>query len=252
MSTRQTSFSFRDCVVVVTGAAGGIGGAVAELFATAGAHVIAADRATRSTERQQRPGTEWDARTIHVDDPSSVRRLFEDVAGQYGHVDVLVNAAGITGRAKSVDLPLDDWSKLLAVNLTGTLQCSQEAARMMQGGDGGAIVNIASELALAVEPEKAAYITSKAGVIGLTRALAVEWAAQGIRVNAVAPGATRTPMIAALEADEAERSRYLARAPVHRFGEAVQIAQAVAFLASDAAAHIIGQVLIVDGGYTVA
>jgi NAD(P)-dependent dehydrogenase (short-subunit alcohol dehydrogenase family) len=247
--------AFADHVVVITGAGGGIGGATAALFARMGAKVVAADlnpSALRSLEsRLKECRGSYQLQEVAVEDEASIAALFDKVRESYGRLDHLVNAAGITGRSDSMVLSRSDWDHILAVNLTGTLLASQAAARLMAAGAGGTIVNIASELAISTEPEKAAYIASKAGVVGLTKSLGLEWAPRGIRVNAVAPGATRTQMIAKIENDPVVREQYLSRVPTRRFGEPEEIAHAIAFLSSEWATHIVGHLLVVDGGYTV-
>lgn len=244
-----------DHVVVITGAGGGIGGATAALFTRMGAKVVATDlraSALRSLEPHlQELGASYQLQEVAVEDEVSVAALFERVHESYGRLDHVVNAAGITGRSESLALSRSEWDHILSVNLTGTLLVSQAAASLMVKGSGGTIVNIASELAISTEPEKVAYIASKAGVIGLTKSLALEWAPRGIRVNAVAPGATRTQMIAKIEGDPLIREQYLSRVPTHRFGEPAEIAHAIVFLSSEWATHIVGHLLVVDGGYTI-
>ena len=242
-----------DGAAVVTGAAGGIGRAVVEALVSQGRRVVAVDRSAHemATMRAELGGA-GDACTtapLDVSDAGAVAALFRRLGEAGENVSCVVNAAGVTHRSPTLELPLDEWERTLAVNLTGTFLICQAAARSMRAA-GGAIVNVASELAFAAESEKAAYIASKAGVIGLTRALAVEWAPLGIRVNAIAPGATRTRMIASLDADEAARAAYLDRVPDGRFAEPAEVASSVAFLVSDAASHLVGHTLVLDGGYT--
>jgi NAD(P)-dependent dehydrogenase (short-subunit alcohol dehydrogenase family) len=212
---------------VVTGAQGGIGGATVRALEAAGAKVTGIDR------------------EVDVSDPSALERA---LAG-FNRLDILVNAAGVISRGPALEVEPGGWDRVLDVNLKGTFFACQAAARLMSRGGGGSIVNVASELAIAASAGRAPYIASKAGVIGLTRALAVEWAPLGIRVNAVAPGLTRTPMTADLT--EEAREEYRLRAPNQRLGEPADIADVIVFLASDAARHVVGQVLPVDGGFTV-
>jgi 2-deoxy-D-gluconate 3-dehydrogenase len=224
---RGRSVALNGRVAIVTGARGGIGSATVLALEAAGAKVTGFDR------------------EVDVSDRSAVERAF----AAFERLDILVNAAGVIARGPALDTTSDDWDAVLDVNLKGTFFACQAAARVMSRHGGGCIVNVASELAIAASAGRAAYIASKAGVIGLTRALAVEWAPLGIRVNAVAPGLTRTPMTADL-AEEA-REAYRLRAPNQRLGEPADIADVVVFLASDAARHVVGQVLPVDGGFTV-
>jgi NAD(P)-dependent dehydrogenase (short-subunit alcohol dehydrogenase family) len=178
-----------------------------------------------------------------------VERVVGAAVEAHGRLDVLVNAAGIVSRGAALDLTPGDWGRVLDVNLGGTFFACQAAARAMVSRGAGAIVNVASELALVADGNHAGYIASKAGVVGLTRALAVEWGPLGIRVNAVAPGLTRTPMTADLA--EADREDYRTRTPDRRLAEPDDIAEAVLFLVSDASRHVAGQLLVVDGGYTI-
>ena len=189
-------------------------------------------------------------REVDVSDAEAVRAAIDAAASGQGRLDVLVNAAGVVGRFPALEVTPQEWNRVLDVNLKGTFFACQAAARVMLPAGSGSIVNIASELALAATDRRAPYIAGKAGVAGLTRALAVEWAPHGIRVNAVAPGLTRTPMTADLAPDELEDYRRLT--PNRRLAEPDDIADVVVFLASDAARHIVGQVLVVDGGFTIA
>jgi NAD(P)-dependent dehydrogenase (short-subunit alcohol dehydrogenase family) len=162
---------------------------------------------------------------------------------------VLVNAAGTVVRGAALDSSPEDWDRTLDTNLGGTFFACQAAARIMRERGGGVIVNVASELAVAATANRAPYIASKAGVAGLTRALAVEWGPLGIRVNAVAPGLTRTGMTADLSPEELEQ--YRLQSPNRRLAEPEDIAEVIVFLASDAARHVVGQMLVVDGGFTI-
>lgn len=248
--------SFRGHVVAITGASGGIGRAVSALFARAGALVVAGDRDGEGLARLESEITaeakSCAVREIRVDSEESVNEFADWVMRTHERVDHLVNAAGVAVRGPSHLFPSAEWDRVIAINLTGTfLMCRALAPAMMGDGRESTIVNIASELALSAEPAKAAYIASKAGVLGLTRVLGLEWADRGIRVNAVAPGATRTPMIAHIEHDAPVREAYLRRVPTGRFGEPTEIADGIAFLSSGLSRHVVGQVLVIDGGYTV-
>jgi 3-oxoacyl-[acyl-carrier protein] reductase len=192
-----------------------------------------------------------EVRPLQVDQPKSVSDFAAWIGRQAGHVDHLINAAGVTSRGPSEQFPLAEWERILQINLTGTFLTCRALATLLMNGHESTIVNVASELAIAVEPEKAAYVASKAGVIGLTKVLGVEWVARGIRVNCVAPGATRTPMIAHIENDPIVRDAYLSRVPARRFAEPEEIANGIAFLSSRLSSHVVGQVLVIDGGYTV-
>ncbi|MDB5708355.1 MAG: hypothetical protein JWL96_425 [Sphingomonas bacterium] len=233
-------------VALVTGAASGIGAATATLLAERGAFVWFADLHTDGcdTARNAIPASE--SLSLDVRDPAA----WHAAEARIGKLDVLVNAAGIsrtTNPADIAEVALDDWRAIFAVNVEGTLLGCQTAMRLM-AREGGAIVNIASTAGIAPSATLGAYGASKAAVAQMTRSIAAACAAQGlaIRCNAVQPGMAETPMTAAMSDDY--RRAWEAQIPAHRFGRAEEVAQAICFLASDAASYINGEALLVDGG----
>ena len=229
---------------LVTGASGGIGRATVRALAMAGMRVVATDRDAVAVE-----GAEA-CEVLDVADPASVASAVARAHARLGGLDLLVSNAGVTQRVPSVDVRLEDWDAVQEVNLRGTFLCCQAAARLMLAAGRGSIVNVSSQLAIAPPGGRAPYVSSKAGVIGLTRTLAVEWA-PAIRVNAVAPGVTKTKMIDAIERDPALRERFIGRIPLGRFAEPEEIAAGILYLASDLASYVTGHILVLDGGYTI-
>jgi NAD(P)-dependent dehydrogenase (short-subunit alcohol dehydrogenase family) len=233
-------------VAAVTGGASGIGAACAELLAAAGATVVVLDR---EPSPALPPGAE--AIALDVTDESAVDAAMAEVAERHGQIDVLVANAGIAIRRPATELSLADWRKVVDVNLTGVFLCARSAARHMIAAGGGSIVTIASVLGVVgggVYPN-ISYQAAKGGVINLTRALALEWAEHGIRVNAVAPTYVRTPLTAGLVADAGVLRQIEARTPLGRLAEPEEVADAVLFLAGRGSAMVTGHVLAVDGGY---
>ena len=236
--------TFDGAVAVVTGAAGGIGAAVCRALAGEGATVVGLDHGWDGGGPEARE-------TVDVTDESAVEDAFARIAREHGTPDIVVNAAGITHRGSTIEALTDTWDAVLATNLGGTYLCCRAAARGMLERGSGAIVNVSSQLAISPPGGRAADVAAKQGVIGLTRTLAVEWAPRGVRVNAVAPGITRTRMIDAIERDPEASAAFAARIPLGRFAEPDEIAAPILFLASPAAAYVVGEVLVVDGGYTI-
>ncbi len=227
-------------IAVVTGGGSGIGRAVALAFAAAGAQVVVLDaREAAASQVAEEIGISGHAIAADVTDAEAIERSFADIALRYGHIDVLFNNAGINRRQPSLEMTLDDWNAVIAVNMTGMFICARAAVRnntaSMLGLSGGWYPNIA-------------YQATKGAVVNMTRSWAVEWAPRQIRVNAVAPGPVRTPFIAALT-DQPDLVAQLEQlTPLRRLAEVEDVTGPVLFLASPASAMVTGHILPVDGG----
>ncbi|MFD3581450.1 SDR family NAD(P)-dependent oxidoreductase [Streptomyces sp. NPDC058683] len=236
-------------VAVVTGAGQGIGRAIAVALAARGVRVVVTDRNTETgTAVAKEVG--GDFLPLDVSDPRAVAETADEVVRRFDRVDVLVNNAGIAHEDAALDVSDDVWNRILAVDLTGTFVACREFGRHFVGRRSGSIVNISSIAAfIGSNPEyHVAYDVAKAGVAQLARSLAVEWAPHGVRVNAVAPGRTRTPILDTVGMDDPLRmTQWIGQIPMGRLLEAEEIATAVAFVALDATA-MTGQTLLVDGG----
>jgi 2-deoxy-D-gluconate 3-dehydrogenase len=237
---------------LVTGASTGLGAAMAIAFAEAGANLICHgnSRSPQQTcEQIEKLGRRATAVQIDLSKPGAAEDLFAK-AQRVAPVDIVVNNAGIIRRAKAVDYSDEDWAAVLQVNLNSLWKLCQAAGRsFISGGVGGKIINIASLLAFQGGITVPAYAASKGAVAQLTKALANEWAAQGINVNAIAPGYMRTDNTATLQRDEVRSRQILERIPAARWGEPNDICGAAVFLASSASDYIHGHVLVVDGGW---
>jgi NAD(P)-dependent dehydrogenase (short-subunit alcohol dehydrogenase family) len=243
-------YGLADRVALVTGAASGIGRATAELFVEQGMRVVASDvDAEAGAAVAQGLGVPFVAADVSAED--GVSAIVGEALDSFGRLDVAANCAGVGGGHGSThDYPVEQWDRIVAVNLRGTwLAMRAELEAMLAGGDGGAIVNVASTLALRGSPFGSAYSASKHGVLGLTRTAAIEYAQQGIRVNAVCPGAIDTPMMdATFDRFPGFREALTGFVPMGRMGGPAEVAAAIAWLASDAASFVTGDALTVEGG----
>ena len=250
-------FGLSGRVAIVTGGASGIGLASAELLAAAGATVAIVDRDAEAAQQAlAKIGGKGLSFGTDVAKESEIDAATADVLRAFGRIDILVNSAGTAIRRPAVEVSVEDWDKVMAVNMTGTFLFSRAVARAMidrntKGGEGGSIVQISSIMGFSgggLYPN-ISYQTSKGAVVNMTRALAVEWAPHRIRVNAVAPTYVKTPFIAGLMAQPELVQRIEAMTPLRRLAEPAEIASAVLYLASPAAAMVTGHTLLVDGGF---
>src|SRR5579884_2082431 len=241
-------------VALVTGAGGGIGGAAAAGLAREGAAVwctdIDAAAAEATAARIGVAGGRAAGQGLDVRDRAAVDAAVAAAVARFGRLDILLECAGIAHRGNFLDLDGETWDRIIAVNLTGMFHLGQAAARQMRAqGGGGSIINVTSQLAEVARPERAAYVASKGGGRSLTHAMAVDLAAFGIRVNAIAPGPTLTGLTRASYTDPAARRATEALIPLGRLGQPDDLAGAVLFLASDESRWVTGSTVTVDGGY---
>ena len=242
-------------VAVVIGGTSGIGRAIAHGLAEAGADVIPTSRGKDRVDAAAREIEDRARRTLRllsdVSDRTSLQQLLDETVRAFGKVDILVNSAGRTKRAPTVEFGEHDWNEVIDTNLTGTLRACQVFGRHMIERGYGRIINIASIASFVALQEVAAYSASKAAVASLTKSLAIEWAAHGVCVNAIAPGVFPTELNRTLLQGTERGREFLLRTPMKRFGKVEELAGAAIFLASESASFITGEVLVVDGGLLV-
>ena len=237
-------------VALVTGAASGLGESIAVALASAGAQVAVHGNRRTADETAAKIGSGAAAFQADLSSPDGAQTLFDAVLERFGRVDILVNNAGTISRAAAEETMLEDWMRVLQVNVTSAFQLSQLVARDVFARQGtGKIINIASLLSFQGGIRVPAYATSKGGLAQLTKALANEWAPRGIQVNAIAPGYFATTNTEALQADETRNRQILERIPAGRWGKPQDLAGAALFLASSASDYVTGTVLTVDGGW---
>ena len=245
-------FKLNNRVALVTGASTGLGASIAIALAEAGAQVACHgnSRSPQSTcdQIESFGGVAFPV-TGDLGLPETPTRLIEQTLARFGRIDILVNNAGTIRRAAAVDFSDEDWAAVIDVNLTSVFRLSKLAGKQMIENGYGKIVNIASLLSFQGGITVPAYAASKGGVAQLTKALANEWAKDGVNVNAIAPGYMRTANTAALQADETRNRQILERIPAGRWGEPEDIAGAAVFLSSSASDYVNGHVLVVDGGW---
>jgi NAD(P)-dependent dehydrogenase (short-subunit alcohol dehydrogenase family) len=238
---------------VVIGGTSGIGRAIAHGLAEAGADVIPTSRRIEQVNAAAKEIEQRGRRTLRVSSDVSDRGSLENVLHEsvkaFSKVDILVNCAGRTKRAPTIDFPDDDWNAIIETNLTGTLRACQVFGRHMLEREYGRIINIASLSTFVALLEVAAYSASKAAVASLTKSLALEWSPRGVNVNAIAPGVFETSLNTHLLHGTPRGNEFKMRTPMRRFGSVEELAGASVFLASDAASFITGEVLVVDGGF---
>ena len=243
--------NFTDKTAVVTGGSRGLGRAVCLELAKGGANVVLcyagnASAAEETAQACEALGAQVLTVKCDVSDAAQVKELMDAALAKFGRIDILVNNAGITRDGLLMTMKEEDFDAVTATNLKGTFLCMKAVARQMMRQRCGRIVNLSSVVGLRGNAGQVNYAASKAGVIGMTKSLAKELASRGVTVNAVAPGFIDTDMTAAMP--EAAKTATLASIPMQRLGAPEDIAKAVAFLASDGAAYITGQVIAVDGG----
>jgi 3-oxoacyl-[acyl-carrier protein] reductase len=243
-------FSLKDKVALVTGASQGIGRATAIALAAAGAKVICAARNVEKLEAvvAEIGAKDQEARAIQLDvgNGEQVKAAFKQIGERFGRLDILVNNAAVTRDGLALRMKLEDWESVLRTNLTGAHLCTQQALGMMLRQRAGRIINVTSVVAQMGNAGQANYVAAKAGLIGLTKAIAMEVASRSITVNAVAPGFITTPMTDPLPQNV--KDAMLARVPLGRMGSDADVAAAIVFLSSDEAGYITGHVLDVNGG----
>ncbi len=241
-------------VALVTGGASGIGRATAELFAARGASVMVVDldetKAADTAQALGRQGAPVASTVADVSDQAQVEAMVAATLSRFGRLDAAVNNAGTSGTYKPFgEQLLDDWQHTLAVNLTGTFLCLQAEIPALLESDGGTVVNVASAAGLMGFAHLPAYVASKHGVVGLTKSVALEYARQGVRVNAVCPGNVHTPMLEGFVGGDQQALQHMGKVtPIGRLAEPTEIAQAIVWLCSPAASFVTGHALAVDGG----
>ena len=236
---------------VITGSGRGIGKSIALKLASHGANIVindipSSDYADETSEEVKKLGVECIVVKGDVRNTEDVQKLVSETMDKFGHIDIFVNNAGITRDGLMIRMSEDDWDLVMDINLKGAFNCIKAVARPMMKQRSGAIINMASIVGVMGNPGQANYVASKAGLIGLTKTTAKEFASRGIRCNAVAPGFIRSAMTDVLSDDV--KKKYLDSIPLGEFGETENIADVVAFLASDMSKYVTGQVINVDGG----
>ena len=245
---------FEGKAALITGGASGIGRATCLSFAREGAVIAVADQnldgAAATAREVQAAGRSATAIAVNVADPLSVERMVEQAASELARLDILVNCAGVRELIPFLELKFDDWQRVISINLTGTFLCSQAfAKRLTRERHGGKIINLSSAAGLVAAPHRAAYVSSKHGVIGLTKEMALELADRNIQVNAVAPGVTETPMTENFFRDQSGPALLRKLHPAGRWAQPAEIAGMIMFLASSEADFVTGATFSIDGGF---
>lgn len=246
-------FGLKGKTAVVTGAAQGLGREIALAFAQNGAALVLSDieYPKDTAGAVQQTGAQWMAVEADITAENQVKTMAAKAVSKFGKVDILVNNAGVSQLSYTAteDLSKSEWDTIIGINLTGTFLCCKSFGKEMITGGGGSIINIATTAGITGVPRAPAYAASKAGVILLTKSLALEWARYHIRVNAVAPHYLETPLTEGLRASEKIYAGLVKQIPMRRFGKPSEMIGAVLFLASQASTYTTGSVMVVDGGY---